>query len=317
MKYEDAKYYNQEVKEDFLEHFTPEEDDPVFYHKYQPNILRQLFIRTARAEEEIGRDIGDMEIGDLNKTLEAAGAESYIKLVRYLRYLRKYLDWYFETQSPTIPMVTQPDWRQIDLTPYFQKTMIRGPEQIVSDWFDVKPEDGYYIQPIYILAWYGIPLQNALEIKKSDVSFGGGKVTIQYDGGELVIDDEISVSVLRNYQSFTETQNRAWKKPNVDTFIYRRIKPDAPEEKGNLTRTIAYSNIQASKRRRGDVFVNRYDATNLRTAGIYYKICMAEKEKGRLSDDDIKTLSGGNWQQQWYADAVRLSAWKYKQAFNL
>lgn len=311
----DHAFYNPNVKEDFLIYFA-EDRKTVSKLKYELNMIVQIFNRMAPAEEKAGKDMGIMDIGELTRALEQVGAPTYTLLGSYLRYIRIYLVWYYKTQDPHPSVIAQPNWRQIDLAPYFRNIFISGPERIASDWFDFKPEDGHYVQPIYVLMWYGVQLQDAIELKGKDVVDNGDSFFINYKDG-VTITDPSSVAILRAYRAFTSRADGKWQNPHVENYLYRLVRPTDPDEKGILTRTIAYNRLQILKNTRGERYINMYDGINLRNAGLFSRIIQIEKQNGELSDKNLTDMVGIKMTQPWYVDAVRLAIQKYKEAFDL
>lgn len=312
--------YNEEIKIRFLDQYK-EQDDAANSNKknkgYDHNARQALFELVEPMEAEQSKDIGDMTLDEIIDILDRIGGSSYVAVVRHVKFLRQYLTWYNENINPS--RYVQPiSWKMVDLVPWMKQHLVGDPHEIIRDWGDFRPEDGYFYQPAHILMWYGMDVTDVCNLKKSEVQDLGDCIQIRTSKHSIDIRDEGLMAVLRAFENFgsVETKYTTWVRANTDRYITRRIRDTDDDESAVLTRKIIYTNTWAFKSRRPDLLV-RYESNNFRNASIYWRVIQHEKEVGKRDEEFVKQLTGTQMRYPWYNEAFWMSLEKYREAFQL
>lgn len=318
-------FYNPDIKEKYFEERFPVTDKTTKVMLEKIQIRRNYVEECEPWERKYGLDLGDMNEEQLLDIMNHVGDLSYMRSIDRLQRLHGYINWYSKRENH---YPTTIDWHDIDLSQTFRETMIGNPGQIITDWEKKYPcEDGWYIIPMYLLLWYGMEMQEIVDLAKEDVEilFDVVKIhrkNVRRGSNVLEIPGREAAMCFQKYASFTEADgtHKLWIRADTPYFFSRRIHPEDPPEKARLDRVKAYGQLRAgrlSPKMNKNVLV-LYESNRFSAAGFYWRSIQAEKEKGSdLTDDEILDLYGSNRNYPYLLEAMRLSIEKYKQAFNL
>lgn len=302
--------YNQDIKERFLD-----------YAKDHKKADRQklLFEQLAPYEEKLNKDLGEMSKQELIGAFQFLGG-SYSTMNGRLPFVRRYLKWYSEFVCPVPYHVSNLTWKDIDLTEQFKQEHIRGLSQIVTDWQEYPPESGDYIQPYFVFAWYGLAPKQFLAIKSSDIIDQGDKFVVRVGDTETVIDDEVAVSILRDYAHYTNDSsgNHNWYRPDTDLFFYKKISDTSPKVKTTITSLDISSRIGWLKQNGYKRLARMYDYTSIRNAGLYNRV-IALEDSGADEDEigELIKAYGMTSQSKVQQEIQKASIDTYRKAFKL
>lgn len=312
--------YNADLKTIFLEQYK-EQDNAASSNKknkgYDHNARLALFDEIGPFESKSSKDIGDMTLDEIIGVLDQLGGSSYVAVVRHVKFLRQYLTWYNDEISRS--RYVQPiSWKMVDLAPWMKVNLIGSPYEIIHDWGDFPPEEGYFYQPAHILMWYGMDVTDVCSLKKSEVHDLGDSIQIRTEKHKIDITDESLVAVLRAFERFsrTETKYTVWVRADTDRYITRRIRDTDEASSAVLSRKIFYTNTWSFKSKHQNIQM-RYEGTNFRNASVYWRVIRRESEVGGRDEAYVKQLTGTQMRYPWYNEAFWMSLEKYREAFQL
>lgn len=301
------EFYNHEYKMAYLRQYETED-------RFQSRISSMMIF--SEYEFSHGKDLGDMTKDELLEMLSQYQISSYNMLLPRMVHLRGYLTWFSDNVHPLQAKVLNIAWRDVDLSSSFRNHMLFYSGQIASDWIEFPPEDGYYYQPVMVLAWCGVQLKDAVELLKEQVVDDGERITIMMDT-PIVITDDVCVSILRSFRNAKPrvTVRRVWTPKDTNKFIYPMV---SDKDKPDLTSQSISCNIYAVCARRSKLMISRYDVLSVLNAGRYRRIIEMENRIGRPANlDELLSMSGRKSLAKTQIDALRASVNAYRKAFDL
>ena len=314
-KKHEYEFYNPEDKEAFLKKESKENPNPQQQVRF--NTRGRFLAECTPWEQKFDTDLGAMSHDQMMEMAESFNDVSYMALSDRVTTWNKYIDWYCKSKNK-YPQVF--DWRKVNLAPAFRRSMCGGPDFIIRDWENIQdPAKGQYAIPIYLLLWYGVDIQDAIELKKEDVIITEDKVTVHYKDQTLEIIGKKFAEVFCQYRDFAFCPGTkdGWVRANVPYFFSNRIRSDADDEEAILNRVRVYSMLRAC-RLRNPYLDLAYDGTRFAVAGKYWRIVQIENERGEQMDQDeisqyILTAKRAHFKFQ----GIRMTIDAYKRAFDL
>lgn len=317
--------YNPDVKEQYFNEMFPATEDMPKPTQYKLAVRQSYLEECEPWENKYGVDLGDMTEDQVLDMLNHVGDLSYMRSMDRTQKLHSYIRWYAKKKNhyPTIV-----DWRCVDLTDTFRETMVGNADRIITDWEQKYPcEDGWMIIPLYLLLWYGMEMQEIVDLKKEDVEILTDVVNIKRKAVKrgsniLTLPGRNIVMCFQKYAGFEYAKGRLrdWIRVDTPYFFTRRIHPDESPKKARMDRVKAYGQLRVARVRKNadDKMPVLYEANRFSTAGFYWRSVQAENAKGEpLTDSEILDLYGSNRDYRNLLEAMRLSIEKYRKAFNL
>lgn len=310
--------YNEDIKLGYIEEIP---DDKNAKRK------RALLSSIANYEEQIGKDLGEMNKEEILTALGQCGASSYNALIAKCQYARQYLAWYSVNVRPLPIQQTYFSWEEVDLAPRWKYEMIKSPEDIVSDWHGFPPSYGDYVQPLFILCWHGISFKEALTINNDDVILQGKTVVIVRDGEITKITDPTSVKVLTEYKNYEghTLGNLTYVPLRTDKYFYKTKSlavADNPRSLALSTNGIG-GTIMQRKIKIGEWMVRKYDSVAVLNAGDYYRVIQYENSRraqGEIgyvaTEDEVFSLTKRMSRQQQQVKATMYSIKKFREVLE-
>ena len=256
------------------------------------NVLRRFWDRLAEAEQKLGRPIEDgyseEEYLTLMKTFGITNANVFrvtkSRIMKYLKWMRQreaidqeYVDCFQRIQFEDV------DSTEVLESKYFRD--FRSLQDTIQQtlWSAKKIDDGVFSMQISLiyLAWCGIPMEDALRIKKEDVTedhiLAGGR-TIKPNG--VILEHILQYRDAKSYSSQARGVLILSYKPSE--YLFRSPKASSIDAK--------HAGIALIKFGKSGNKVNPFQYEKIYWSGIFNRAYIHELGHGEIAKADLTVL---------------------------
>jgi len=192
--------YNEAVKCEFIESL----DQDVL-----KQFVKSFFNRTDRLfEKKLGKDLAEMNDREIVDNFKKLPQISYATVRTHLAIVRKYLKWYNNNISPVdMTEINKISTYDIDISLCLSKVIIKDEKELEVSLSFLSAKDGYFEIPTLLLSWYGITLDEILDLKNTDVMLKENYALIRTPNKTYKITSEYTINCLSDYK-FVKSSKR-------------------------------------------------------------------------------------------------------------
>lgn len=279
------------------------------------NACRKIFNNSEKFEKDILTDLSAFDKTTMVKFLNSVKIISLTSLREYSMYISKYIEF---CNNSTKFDVSKDD---IDFVGAIKNTMFSSPSDLIREVnFGIDPNKDSYAAAALYLAWCGVEISEALELKNDQVNLDSGVISLNGNDRTLYIDREILAKLIE-YKSVmieTRTQGQTYSvtPQTTDKFLYKMVSKNSNRsevKRSALTSKISEMKIDAERILRKE---SRLSYQNALRSGRMYRLYRAELSGVDISHKNKKTINSILCSKGDIFDNL-FQYRKYKEAFGL
>lgn len=279
--------YNAEIKNEFLDTRSSDAN-----RKTASCILASY----EKIESDIyHKDLGEFSAEEIINAMNAVGYASRKRVADVLRILRGYKKWYSLKNGLDADSWDGIASEKIKIEDALKEEFVESILVLNDLTAEVPIDQCEMAYPLMYMLWYGITVEEAIELNKEDVGISESKIAIFTERlGKTVVDNPKAVEVVRNYANTDEIVRmkptaQKYYKEYTGKFFCKIFTENTTQTKKPITK--AYMNSTwCSFRDRYELNGNpKLPSINgVLTSGRMYRMSVEENEKGSVSDEFIK-----------------------------
>lgn len=184
--------YNEDAKNKFIE-----------IQGKVGGVYKPLFASTEEMENEIGKDVAEFSKDESIEVVTRMKYNQFESVNTAITRLKRYKKWYAKTYNKDF-MYKDIEFypKDLDLSATFREQLIfKVSDIIIPD--KAKPENGNPMMPAIVLTFYGLSMDEIVDLNRSDVKLTETMAIISYGKKKIEIVEPYDVHILRTFDQFT------------------------------------------------------------------------------------------------------------------
>lgn len=278
--------YNTETKNEFLKTRSSEANKKT---------ASAILAGYEKIEEKTRKDIGEFTAEEIINAMNEVGYASQKRAVDVLRILRGYKKWYADRTGLDACSWDKIDGSMIKVADTLREEIIESISEINDLTLAVPTDQCEMAFPLVYILWYGITVDEAIELNKEDVGVSESKIAIFTDRlGKTIIDDPKAVEVIKNYARTDEVVRmkptpQKYYKEYTGKFFCKIYTENTTQTKKPITRAYMNSTWCSFRDRYGLNESPKLPSINgVLLSGRLSRMFLEEIAKGSIGDEFIK-----------------------------